>query len=492
MLKQLFLTFIILQQFFLLKAITPINLIIDTDCAIDDFRTISFFLEDDRFSINAFIVSSGSVEVDNGINKLYSLLKYYNKDSIKIYVNRHTINLVPHWREFNNNLRWTKKHYTCKKEEKFQQIFSHLSNYKDKFIFIALGSLNSAATLLHNDEFKKRVDKIIWYNNSVEPKLSGFNYTCDSLSANYVLKQDFVKVDVISNLNPVILKFGDDLFSFVKNSKTKLSRNFYWVHNKSKVKKLINESHFVLHDELVYFYLIKPQLFLMNKSKQYKNVRYCEDMNAWGIYFLFKDVIKGLSINTEGVVLKTFPYEVINFDYDLRIYVDSIISKHGIDEWKSAILTNEIHNHLGIYSIIGVKMGMLARDYFKAKIDELEVYSFAGFLPPYSCINDGLQVSTGATLGRGTIHILESKPPLPKAIFIYNKNAILVELKNDIQNKIQYEISNAVAKFGLDDQSYWNYVRFLAIRYWYELSRNEIFLITPLSLENLKEYSIKY
>ena len=76
-------------------------------------------------------------------------------------------------------------------------------------------------------------------------------------------------------------------------------------------------------------------------------------------------------------------------------------------EWKIVVLTNEFHEHMGIYSILGAKMGLRAREYFHLGIDELEILSFAGSTPPVSCLNDGLQVSTGATLGHGTITLGE-------------------------------------------------------------------------------------
>jgi pyrimidine-specific ribonucleoside hydrolase len=47
----------------------------------------------------------------------------------------------------------------------------------------------------------------------------------------------------------------------------------------------------------------------------------------------------------------------------------------------------------------------------------LEVLSHAGTKPPISCLNDDLQVSTGATLGHGTIPIAADPKPRPEATF---------------------------------------------------------------------------
>ena len=75
--------------------------------------------------------------------------------------------------------------------------------------------------------------------------------------------------------------------------------------------------------------------------------------------------------------------------------MDEVIRRYGTDEWRACVLTNEIHGHLGIFSIMGVKMAMLALELLGTDRDTLNVISFTGSHPPYSCLNDGIQISTG-------------------------------------------------------------------------------------------------
>jgi len=117
------------------------------------------------------------------------------------------------------------------------------------------------------------------------------------------------------------------------------------------------------------------------------------------------------------VVFDEFPMDACLFRQDVRNLIDPIIKKHGQKEWEMVVLSSEFHTHLGVYSVIGAKMGLRARDYFGAGLDRLRVTSFAGSKPPISCLNDGLQVSTGATLGHGTIALAENSTPIPKAHF---------------------------------------------------------------------------
>ncbi len=85
-----------------------------------------------------------------------------------------------------------------------------------------------------------------------------------------------------------------------------------------------------------------------------------------------------------AVVLKHHPDQPHLFQEDLRPLVPTTILSHGLEEWQTTILTNELHRHLGIYSILGAKMGIRARELLSASLDELAVESAAGLTPPMS------------------------------------------------------------------------------------------------------------
>ncbi len=84
------------------------------------------------------------------------------------------------------------------------------------------------------------------------------------------------------------------------------------------------------------------------------------------------------------------------------------------------------HGHLGPYVVIGYRMGRLARERFDGKMTAVV---FAGRHPPMSCLIDGVQFTTGCTLGKnnivvregqrsgGPFHRLEEDPGGPAARF---------------------------------------------------------------------------
>jgi len=125
-------------------------------------------------------------------------------------------------------------------------------------------------------------------------------------------------------------------------------------------------------------------------------------------------------------------------------------------------------------------MGTRALEYFGAGVDEVRIVSYAGLTPPFSCLNDGLQVLTGATLGHGLIGVSSDGSKLPEAEFAYLGRRIRMALKNDYKARIEQEIREFSRIYGLESSIYWDLVRNSAIKYWNALDRNEIFTISPL------------
>jgi pyrimidine-specific ribonucleoside hydrolase len=174
------------------------------------------------------------------------------------------------------------------------------------------------------------------------------------------------------------------------------------------------------------------------------------------------------------VLLKGFPSDPKLLQSDVGKIARKVIERHGLEEWKAVFLTNELHRHLGIYSILGAKMGIRARELLRASVDELQVESHAGVKPPLSCMNDGLQVATGASLGRGTIRV-EARPGRPGAVFRHDDVILRLALKRAVGARIRADIRHTVSRFGKLTPEYFKQIRRLSLTYWYEMDRTKIF-----------------
>ncbi|MCX5707014.1 MAG: formylmethanofuran dehydrogenase subunit E family protein [Candidatus Omnitrophica bacterium] len=97
----------------------------------------------------------------------------------------------------------------------------------------------------------------------------------------------------------------------------------------------------------------------------------------------------------------------------------------------------EFHGHLGPYLVLGVLAGDLALKKLKCnKYFGLEVKVYGASKKPKSCLIDGLQLSTGATFGKGNIYKFDGR--IIKILFCNPRNhkKITVFLKKDIIKKI--------------------------------------------------------
>ncbi len=95
----------------------------------------------------------------------------------------------------------------------------------------------------------------------------------------------------------------------------------------------------------------------------------------------------------------------------------------------------DFHGHLGPYLVVGWRMGEVAKEKLGKAPFETEARVKTGGETPLSCIVDGVQFSTGCTLGKGNIEITDEKKP--EAIFEKEDERITVALRKNILEKIR-------------------------------------------------------
>lgn len=188
-----------------------------------------------------------------------------------------------------------------------------------------------------------------------------------------------------------------------------------------------------------------------------------------------------LYLNKTAVMntFKIFPTDPSLYKEEYAGFIEEIIDKYGIKEWKAVVLTNEIHGHIGIYSILGAKAGTMACEYFNVRTGKLKVTSYAGNRPPLSCFNDGVQISTGATIGQGLISVSDTVLENPTIICECKNRRIKLSLKNEVLKQVQADIQNGVRQYG-HSHDYWDYIEKLAHNYWRSYDRHQIFVIEKL------------
>lgn len=106
------------------------------------------------------------------------------------------------------------------------------------------------------------------------------------------------------------------------------------------------------------------------------------------------------------------------------------------------------HGHKGPFLVIGYRAGIYALEILKPeKKFDLEVEAFLPYKKPYSCILDGLQCSTGCTLGKGNMKYYDDSDRFAIVIRDRKRNkAVIFTLKNAYRDIFVGEPSDVATK----------------------------------------------
>ncbi len=451
-------------------------IIVDTDGGIEDMRTITMLLASPDVRVLAVTVSPGIINTQSAYLKVKSLLNSYYHEGIPVGINTESKYISPN-SPVSLKYVWGDQGKIDINEagDCIQLIGEIFSEEKTPVSFICLGSMSTAYQAYKDiPDFSKHVKDIIWSADGAENK-SGFNYSIDKKASESMLKQQtLVKIIRKWTLNNAQF-YDDELIRSIRQINTPYAQKIYEFLN-SDISKA-NNSSFEATDEMVALFLHYPECFLN------KTIGFVSDCTPGDFKGLNEGMLKILRRETvaKNQVIKEFPLDPDFYFDDIEQSVDMIVYKYGIDEWTSGVLANELHRHLGVFAIIGVKMGIRAREYFNTGVDEFKAVSSAGSIPPLSCMNDGIQVSTGATPGHGLLTVRNDSQPIPSVEFTYMNRKIRLTLKPEITEKISSELKEINFIYGLDSNIYWELVRKNSIKYWMDLDRHEIFIIEEIN-----------
>ena len=444
--------------------------IIDTDGGFDDIRAITLLLASPNVRVLGITISSGTLSCDNAYIKVKSLLNSFFSEGLPVGINRNNRFLSPDF-PIALQTKWGRETGINPGEapDAMVVISELLSAEKTKISFICLGGMSTASMAMNEiPDFEVQVKEILWSGDGLQDE-KGFNYNIDKEASLKMLKgiiplrvvkrpetDDFYNNELIKGIsvqNTLNAKMIAGLFS------SDLTKNHKYAYAGA--------------DDMVPLFLHFPELFKTINSG------INSDETPENIPLLRQKVIVMLNGETvaRNQVIKAFPIDSSFYFADVQKDVAEIINKFGIDEWTSGVIANELHRHLGVFAIIGVKMGIRAREYFAIGVDEFRVTTFSGSVPPLSCMNDGVQVSTGATPGHGLLTVSSDTLTMPAADFSYLNRRIRMTLKPEIAAKVLSELKEINFVYGLDSNIYWELVRKNSIKYWRSLDRHEIFNI---------------
>lgn len=458
------------------------HVIIDTDGAIDDMRAICMLLSGNDIRVLAITCSQGTLNPEEVSVKVRSLLKAFHHEGIPVGMSKKIPLEPPAWATTSMKFKWADEsgiQTTGQGRNSMEVLNRTLEDYPEKVTLIALGSLKTYADWLKsNNKAAGMIDRVIWYNHhSVK---DGFNYRVSPESYRYMKQSNILLEVVAATADPLML--NGDYLKQMQHTGSVYAQQIRKMITRSFDIDTQNQNHLHFWDDLVVLYLVVPILFDIEKDE---NTRLVSLSQSVPDEFLYETIGKLLASATEtnNRVFTVFPTDPGLYKAEYAAILKKTIEKFGLIEWKAICMTNEIHGHTGIYSIIGAKMGIRAMEYFNLGVNNLEVISLAGEDPPLSCFNDGIQISNGATLGQGLISISDSVSAVPSAIFTFNRQSVFMALKEEIAEQMQDDIRYGIQNYGLQSDDYWLYIEKLALKYWEVYDRHEIFEIKNLPIK---------
>ncbi|MRR18836.1 hypothetical protein EG827_01450 [bacterium] len=417
--------------------------IIDSDGGIDDLKAICLLMASPDVRILAITASDGYLKAPVAYEKIRTMADGLWHEGLPVAGGEDAVRLI---------------------EET-------LSAETTPVTFIALGPLQTGWNAMqHSGIFRERVKLVLWTNNGL-PGKDGFNYKAAPDAAEKILAGP-IPVMVTGGGGE---RFYDDaLLDEIKE-----------VHSPYALKMLDLISSMSSHqfaytafDEMAPLLLHYTSLF--NTTGEGNSAVYHTPADIGALQQATLKMLRGETVERMQVI-KKMPSDTSFYMADLQPFVNEIRNRYGENEWTSGVIGNELHRHLGVFAIIGVKMGIRAREYFCTGVDEMKVTTYAGSMPPLSCMNDGIQVSTGATPGHGLLTVSTEQPFFASADFTHKGRTIRISLKKDIAEKVSSELKEINFIHGLDSDIYWELVRQNSIKYWLQFDRHEIFEIAEVN-----------
>jgi pyrimidine-specific ribonucleoside hydrolase len=428
------------------------------------------------------VTSDGVLAPATGERFCQNLLSCLNHTEIPVVAGEALPADAPPFRFLNESLAWPACSTVGAREADSNQmaasaIVTALHRSEEKVLYLCLGPMtNLAAAIRMDPAIASKIHRVVYQGGAPGGGVPGWNTNRDPAAAQTVYKAGLT-IYGLSLPDYKYLALGE-VFNEVRNLDSKAADLLVRTHDVAAIQEKIADGHMKVWDEMTVICINMISGFDFLADARYEGAmqlaRFDEEVVKSAYLQLLGNPADFHIDQRKSVVLTEFPSDPALMRGDVAPLVQEIIDRHGMEEWKACLLTNELHRHLGIYSLVGAKMGTRAREILEAPFDTLSVTSLAGLSPPLSCLNDGLQVSTGASLGRGTIAVLEDSA-IPAARFTNGEYVLQLTLKPAYVDRIKSDIRAAVEKYGGLGPDYFAHIRTLSIQYWKDLDRMELF-----------------
>ena len=471
----------------MLTALAPVSagahagpgVIVDTDMAADDARALALLLASPYFHVMAVVTSDGASPPDFGATNVCRILGFLKQDGVAVGIGRSLPGPAPAFRANATGLDWAQ---LGEPMVPIGGMFSAtnlirfaLKSSPYRALYICLGPLtNLGDALKQTPELAGAIGTVLWFGAATNAAHPGWNARRDEGAWKQIAAAG-LQVEVIRWPDESAAPLVDEaLLDELAGMDSPAAQLIVRLHRSGRGAELVRAKHLRLWDDLAALRFLNSSLGVMSPVEGQPGWSELTAVDPLAVRRAMVATLRMLPPRAT-VIMADFPTTRQQVLPDVGESVAQIVARHGLEEWKAAVLTSELHRHLGTYSIVGAKMGLRARERFNVALDELRVESRAGLKPPLSCVNDGLQVATGASLGRGTITVVTNGPPACEAVFSYGEKRLRLRLKPEFAKQIAADMGELGKRHGGTTPEYFQDVRVVSLKHWLNFDRTTMF-----------------
>ncbi|MCG3180901.1 MAG: Pyrimidine-specific ribonucleoside hydrolase RihA [Phycisphaerae bacterium] len=455
--------------------------VIDTDLGLDDAATLALALQSPDMELAGVVAADGACSAEQAARLLARLLDRFNRGDVPLYAAAMGDRAAaPKFRPFVERALAAALDASgpTSRPDDVRARPIRPDSYLDpdgKSVVLALGPLtNLAAALKAQPAMAARIERIV-IPGPPDP-VRNWNIARDAAAWAVVRESKAPIVFIEPNsqaVKPQAWAAGEWTLGPLTSAGECFLRDLL---GEAEVRKHYVTGLAQFYDELAWLYLVAPGRFDVQTRDgvQVATPRADADIAALFVH----ELCEGRQ-HRDPVLLVDPVLPAASLQPDVRERMARIIAANGRAEWFAQLVMNELHEHLGAYSIIGVKMGLRAAELLNAPQHGMKVVTHVPPGPPVSCLNDGVIVATGSTPGRALFAQGTPAAGRVSVTFSYNGRSVTLTLKDEYRRRIAGRIAELLKEHTLEDAAYWAGVRSMGLEIWETWHRRDLFTATP-------------
>ncbi len=404
------------------RVATPI--IVDTDMALDDVRTIYALLAEAGLEIRALATVEGSASVGRGTDNLVGMLEECGAVGAPVLRGEPLDGAeAPPWRGRVDGLRgaaFAPPRGRVRVGQVAEELAGQLAGEVD---YVALGPLTNLARALAEQPAALEHLGTLWLPAQIreEDQLDAWNLAFDPAATRTVFGagRPVVLVDVLPAEQLDTVQLLRQLAGDASAAR--------WIE-RSLAGESATTPHWLIYDELVAVALARPDLVRMRPQRYALADARCDTFR----------IVPAADGNVQVAEIADLDAAVAHLLDRWQIPLAATCEHGASPDAGTQNLLRTFHGHLGPYVVLGYRLGQAALDALAAEGHfDVSAHVHSVLQPPASCLIDGVQIGSGCTLGKRNIEVSATDGPAFALFTTSDGRQVTVRLRADVPGRIK-------------------------------------------------------